>query len=91
VMAAAGAYAALVAAGRAGPGAPRRLTHRPTLAAAAGLAVLAVVGLVANDSTVAVPFTMLIVVAPVVMLRVVGARPDPVAAAPRPLETAGAR
>jgi hypothetical protein len=38
-----------------------------------------------------VPFTMLIVVAPVVMLRVVGARPDPVAAAPRPLETAGAR
>jgi hypothetical protein len=91
VMTAAGAYAALVAAGRAGPDAPRRLVHRPTLAAAAGLAVLAVVGLVANDSSVAVPTTMLIVVAPVVVLRAVGAPPDAVAAPERPAETAGVR
>jgi hypothetical protein len=73
LMAGALAYAGLVATGRAGPGATRAITHRPTLAAAAGLAVLGVVGLVANDSSVAVPFTMLIVVAPVVMLRVLRA------------------
>lgn len=65
-------YAALVAAGRMGPDAPRRLRHRPTLAAAVGLAVLGVVGLVANDSSVAVPLTMLIVAAPVLMLQVLG-------------------
>ena len=70
VMALALAYAALVAAGRMGPGATRSLRHRPTLAAAAGLGVLGVVGLVANDSSVAVPLTMLIVVAPAVMLQV---------------------
>jgi hypothetical protein len=69
VMAAAGAYAALVARGRMGPDASRPLRHRPTLAAAVGLAVLGSVGLVANDSSVAVPFTMLIVVAPAVMLQ----------------------
>ena len=46
------------------------LRHRPTLAAAVGLAVLGVVGLVANDSSVAVPLTMLIVIAPAVMLQV---------------------
>jgi hypothetical protein len=34
-----------------------------------GLAVLGSVGLVANDSSVAVPLTMLIVVAPAVMLQ----------------------
>ena len=73
VMAGALAYAALAATGRAGPGATRAITHRPTLAAAAGLAVLGTVGLVANDSSVAVPFTMLIVIAPVVMLRVLRA------------------
>jgi len=73
VMAGALAYAALAAMGRAGPGATRAITHRPTLAAAAGLAVLGTVGLVANDSSVAVPFTMLIVIAPVVMLRVLRA------------------
>jgi hypothetical protein len=72
-MAGALAYAALAAMGRAGPGATRAITHRPTLAAAAGLAVLGTVGLVANDSSVAVPFTMLIVIAPVVMLRVLRA------------------
>ncbi len=73
LMAGALAYAGLAAAGRAGPGATRAITHRPTLAAAVGLAVLGTVGLVANDSSVAVPFTMLIVVAPVVMLRVLRA------------------
>lgn len=68
-MVAAGAYAVLVATGRMGPDATRPLRHRPTMAAAVGLVVLAVIGLVANDSSVAVPLTMLIVVAPVVMLR----------------------
>lgn len=78
-MAVSGAYAALVAAGMMGPDASRPLRHRPTLAAAAGLAVLGVVGLVANDSSVAVPLTMLIVVAPAVMLRhlVPGHRAEP--------------
>jgi hypothetical protein len=71
-LAAALAYAGLVASGRMGPGAPRRLRHRPTLAAALGLAVLGIVGLVANDSSVAVPATMLIVVAPAVMLQHLG-------------------
>ncbi|HEX6417980.1 MAG TPA: hypothetical protein VFZ77_05775 [Acidimicrobiales bacterium] len=70
VMAAALGYAGLVAAGRMGPRASRPLRHRPTLAAAAGLGVLAVVGLVANDSSVAVPLTMLIVAAPALVLRV---------------------
>lgn len=69
-MVVAGAYAALVAAGRMGPGASRPLRHRPTLAAAVGLGVLGTVGLVANDSSVAVPLTMLIVIAPAVMLQV---------------------
>lgn len=64
------AYAALVAAGRVGPEAWRPLRHRPTAAAASGLAVLGVVGLVANDSSVAVPLTMLIVAAPALMLQV---------------------
>jgi hypothetical protein len=45
------------------------LRHEPTKAATAGLAVLATVGLVANDSSIAVPATMLIVIAPVVVLR----------------------
>jgi hypothetical protein len=52
-----------------GPDATGPLRHRPTLAAAVGLAVLGSVGLVANDSSVAVPVTMLIVVAPAVMLQ----------------------
>jgi hypothetical protein len=52
-----------------GPHATRPLRHRPTLAAALGLAVLGTVGLVANDSSVAVPATMLIVVGPAVMLQ----------------------
>ena len=69
-MVVAAAYGALVAVGRMGPHATRPLRHRPTLAAAVGLAVLGVVGLVANDSSVAVPLTMLIVAAPVLMLQV---------------------
>jgi len=89
VMAAAVAYVVLVAVGRMGPGARRPLTHRPTMAAAAGLALLAVVGLVANDSSLAVPTTMLIVAAPVVALRVLrppggtGDQPPPAVAAGR--------
>ncbi len=77
VMVAAFVYAGLAATGRAGPRARRALTHRPTLAAAAGLAVLATLGLVANDSSVAVPFTMLIVVAPAAILQVVAPAPAP--------------
>jgi hypothetical protein len=71
VVLAAVLYAALVAAGRLGPraAAVRRERHRPTTAAAAGLGVLALVGLLANDSSIAVPATMLIVVVPVVVLR----------------------
>jgi hypothetical protein len=42
-------------------------------AAAVGLGVLALIGLVANDSSFAVPFTMLLVVAPVVIHRTVTA------------------
>ena len=61
----------LVAAGRMGPRATRPLRHRPTLAAVTGLAVLATVGLVANDSSVAVPLTMLIVVGPAGILQAV--------------------
>jgi hypothetical protein len=71
-LAVAGAYAVLVRSGRVGPGATRPLRHRPTQAACAGLAVLGLVGLVANDSSVAPPLTMLIVIAPVVMLRILG-------------------
>jgi hypothetical protein len=71
LMVAAGVYAALVATGRAGPRAPARERHRPTVAAAAGLAVLGTIGLVANDSSVAVPMTMLIVVVPVLVVRTV--------------------
>jgi hypothetical protein len=72
-MAVAGAYAGLVSTGRMGPRATRPLRHRPTLAAAVGLTVLGVVGLVANDSSVAPPLTMLIVVAPIVMLQILAA------------------
>ncbi len=71
VMALAGLYAVLVAVGRMGPRATRPLRDRPTRAAVLGLAVLGTVGLVANDSSVAVPLTMLIVVAPAAILQVV--------------------
>jgi hypothetical protein len=75
VLAGAAGYVALVAAGRAGPDAPVRERHRPTVAAAAGMAVLALAGLVANDSSFAVPATMLIVVVPVLVLRVLADPP----------------
>jgi hypothetical protein len=73
LVVAAGAYATLAALGRVGPRAPARERHRPTVAAAVGLAVLGIIGLVANDSSVAVPLTMFIVIVPVVALRTVGA------------------
>ncbi|HEV7758732.1 MAG TPA: hypothetical protein VGO78_07075 [Acidimicrobiales bacterium] len=64
-------YVVLVLQRQAGPQAPPR--HGPAVAAAAGLGVLALVGLVANDSSIAVPATMLIVIVPVVALRVLAA------------------
>jgi hypothetical protein len=78
---------AYVAVGRtwAGDRVRRLLADRPTGAAAAGLAVLAVLGLVANDSSFAVPSTMLIVIGPAVMLRVLaGATAAPAPATPAP-------
>lgn len=51
----------------------RRALDRTERAAAVGLAVLATLGLAANDSSFAVPFTMLLVVAPVVIHRTVSA------------------
>jgi hypothetical protein len=80
----AAAYAGLVARGRAGPGAPRPALDRPTRAAVAGLAVLAVIGVVANDAFVAVPFTMLIVVGPAAILRALAAPDRPAAGPPGP-------
>jgi hypothetical protein len=62
-------YIGLVATRRLGPGARGRAFDRPTIAAAAGLGVLAVVGLVTNDSSFAVPATMLVVVVPVLIHR----------------------
>jgi hypothetical protein len=71
ILGATALYVALVMLRQAGPRGPVR--HRPFVAAGAGLCVLALVGLVANDSSVAVPTTMLIVVAPVVALRILAA------------------
>lgn len=65
VAAAVVVYVGLVAFGHVGPSARRRTHHRPTVAAAAGLGTLALLGLVANDSSFAVPATMLIITAPV--------------------------
>ena len=50
-------------------GAPSSAEGGPRAAAAYGIVVLAAVGLVANDSSVAVPATMLIVVVPVLLTR----------------------
>jgi hypothetical protein len=78
-----GAYVVLVERGLVGGRRTDRFTwlrHRPTAAATAGLAVLGVLGLVANDSSIAVPATMLIVVAPVAVLRALGRAGTPVAA-----------
>jgi hypothetical protein len=84
LMAAALGYAALAATGRAGQPRAHGGLDRPTRAAAAGLAVLATIGLVANDASVAVPFVMLIVVAPVVLLRLLAAPEGERDAAPAP-------
>lgn len=69
-----GAYVVLVGRGRIDPRALAGHDHPPTAAAGAGLAVLAAVGLVANDSSIAVPATMLIVIVPVLVLRAIPAR-----------------
>jgi hypothetical protein len=71
ILGATALYVALVLLRQAGPRGPHR--HRPFVAAGAGLCLLALVGLAANDSSIAVPTTMLIVVAPVVALRVMAA------------------
>lgn len=52
-----------------GPDAPRRSHAPPTVAAAAGLLVLAAVGLVVNDSSIGVPIAMMAVLAPVIVVR----------------------
>jgi hypothetical protein len=69
------AYAVAVARGWLGPDAPPRRQDVPARAAMAGLGVLAAVGLVANDSSIAVPTTMLIVVAPIAVLQALAGRP----------------
>jgi hypothetical protein len=61
-------YAVLVARRIIGPDAPPRRPDPHRVAAGAGLAVLAAVGLVANDSSIAVPATMLIVLVPALVL-----------------------
>jgi hypothetical protein len=78
ILVVAGAYAVGTATGYLRPGIRLRDLHRPTVAAAAGLLVLGGVGLVANDSSFAVPGLMLVVIVPVVVLRVVrSTRPYP--------------
>lgn len=52
-----------------GPDAPRRTRTPEATALAVGLGALAILGLVVNDSSVAVPATMLIVIVPVLILR----------------------
>jgi hypothetical protein len=68
------AYAVAVSRRWLGPDAPLRRHEPPVRAATAGLGVLALVGLVANDSSIAVPTTMLIVVAPIAVLQVLAGR-----------------
>lgn len=52
-----------------GPGAPERHRSPEAVALAVGLGALAGIGLVVNDSSIAVPATMLIVIVPVLILR----------------------
>jgi hypothetical protein len=52
-----------------GPDAPRRARSPEAVGLAVGLGALAGIGLVANDSSIAVPATMLIVIVPVLILR----------------------
>lgn len=63
-----GAYVVLVARGRVDPHFTVPPAHTVSVAAVGGLLVLAAVGLVANDSSIAVPSTMLIVAVPVLVL-----------------------
>jgi len=81
---AAAGYVVAVARGWLGPGTRRILEDRPTRAAAAGLALLAAAGLVANDSSIAVPATMLIVIGPVGILRALMLDRRAAAGGPRP-------
>jgi hypothetical protein len=73
----AGVYAIMVARGVAGPGITRRDRDSWQVAAVTGVAVLAVIGLVANDSSVAVPAAMVPVLVPVFVLRRAQALPEP--------------
>lgn len=52
-----------------GPDAPKRVRTPEAVALAVGLGALAGIGLVVNDSSIAVPATMLIVIVPVLILR----------------------
>jgi hypothetical protein len=72
-----GLYLALRIAGRSTRVRTRPSLDPPERAAAVGLAVLAGLGLVANDSSFAVPFTMLHVVAPAVLQRLDARPPEP--------------
>ncbi|CAN5896866.1 membrane protein [soil metagenome] len=65
----AGVYTIMVARGLAGPGVAHRDRDSWQVAAITGVAVLAVIGLVANDSSVAVPAAMVPVLVPVFVLR----------------------
>lgn len=69
----AGLHAVAHARGWIGPQVTRWRRDRVATALAVGLAVLAALGLVVNDSSIAVPATMLIIVVPVLVLR----RTDP--------------
>jgi hypothetical protein len=71
IIVAVATYVVLVSRGTLGPGSPTRFHPTPVTAAGLGLATLAVVGLVANDSSIAVPATMLIVVVPTLIVRTV--------------------
>ncbi|MEX2588508.1 MAG: hypothetical protein WD602_11045 [Actinomycetota bacterium] len=69
LMLGAAVYVFLVARGTIGLDAPPRRREPGWSAAVAGLGVLAVMGLVANDSSLAVPATMFVVAAPVFAIR----------------------
>jgi hypothetical protein len=69
VLAVAVLQAVLVARGTLGRGSWRRRLSTSTAALVLGAGTLATLGLVANDSSIAVPATMLLVIVPVVLLR----------------------
>lgn len=78
--------AVLVDRGVLGPRARRRPFGPIRSALAVGFGTLATLGLVANDSSIAVPATMLLVVVPVLLLRQHPPAPEPVGAS-TPVET----